>query len=454
MAETAYVEEHGLGVSPARRKRILGLALPIIGGMLSQNVLNLVDTAMVGTLGDAALAGVGLGGFANFLFSAFVLGLSAGVQAMAARRVGEGRRAETAIPLNGGLLLALVFAVPWSALLIALAWDYFPVLTGDVAVVEQGVPYLRARLFAMFAMGMNFAFRGYWNAVDKSILYMRTLISMHVVNIFFNWVLIFGNLGAPQLGATGAGVASAIATIFGTVSYFLLGRSYARDAGFLHGLPTRETMRTIIRLAAPAGLQQFFFAAGMTVFLMLVARMGTPELAATKVIIDLILVGILPGIGLGLAAASLAGQALGRGEPDDAKQWGWDVAKMGVGVVAVLSLPAVLFPEWILSGFIHEPATLALAKTPLRVAAGFLFIDSVGMVLMNALLGVGDTKRVMYIGIGFQWLVFLPSVYVLGPVMGFGLVVIFAAQAVYRGLQAVTFASIWQKGRWQAIQIH
>ena len=454
MSETAHAAGHVLSVPPARRRRILGLALPIIGGMLSQNVLNLVDTAMVGTLGDAALAGVGLGGFANFLFSAFILGISTGVQAMAARRVGEGRLSETAIPLNGGLLIALVIAVPWSALLITLAWEYFPVLTNDAAVVEQGVPYLRARLFAMFAMGMNFAFRGYWNAVDKSILYMRTLISMHVINIFLNWVLIFGNLGAPELGAQGAGVASAIATIFGTASYFLLGRSYARDAGFLHGLPTRDTMKTIIRLAAPAGFQQFFFAAGMTVFLMLVARMGTPELAATKVIIDLILVGILPGIGFGLAAASLAGQALGRGHPDDAKQWGWDVTRIAVVVVAALSLPAVLFPEWILSGFIHEPSTLALAKNPLRVAAGFLFIDSVGMVLMNALMGAGDTKRVMFIGIGFQWLIFLPIVYVIGPIMGLGLVAVFATQAAYRGLQALTFASMWKRGRWQSIEFH
>ena len=454
MAETALEEGHRLGVSPLRRRRVLGLALPIIGGMLSQNVLNLVDTAMVGTLGDAALAGVGLGGFANFLFSAFILGLSAGVQAMAARRVGEGRLSETAIPLNGGLLLALGLAIPWSALLISFTWDYFPLLTGDVAVVEQGVPYLRARLFAMFAMGMNFAFRGYWNAVDKSILYMRTLISMHVVNIFLNWVLIFGNLGAPELGSMGAGVASAIATIFGAASYFVLGRSYAREAGFLRGLPTRETMRTIVRLAAPAGMQQFFFAAGMTVFMMLVARMGTPELAATKVIIDLILVGILPGIGFGLAAASLAGQALGRSEPDDAMQWGWDVVKIAVGVVAVLSLPAVLFPELILSGFIHEPATLALAKNPLRLAAGFLFIDAVGMVLMNALTGVGDTKRVMFIGIGFQWLLFLPLVYLLGPILGYGLVVIFGTQAAYRGLQAVVFAGMWKRGRWQHIELH
>jgi len=422
--------------------------------MLSQNVLNLVDTAMVGTLGDAALAGVGLGGFANFLFSAFVLGLSTGVQAMAARRVGEGRLAETAIPLNGGLLLALTIAVPWSALLISLAPEYFPLLTGDTAVVEQGVPYLQARLFAMFAMGMNFAFRGYWNAVDKSILYMRTLISMHVVNIFLNWVLIFGNLGAPELGAAGAGVASAIATVFGTASYFLLGRSYARGAGFLHGLPSRETMSTIIRLAAPAGLQQFFFAAGMTVFLMLVARMGTPELAATKVIIDLILVGILPGIGFGLAAASLAGQALGRGNAEDAKQWGWDVTKIAILVVGALSIPAVLVPEWLLSGFIHEPSTLALAKNPLRLVAGFLFLDAVGMVLMNALMGVGDTKRVMLIGTGFQWLIFLPAVYVVGPVMGLGLVVVFAAQVIYRGFQSLTFALMWKQGRWQSIEIH
>ena len=454
MAETAYAEGHGLGVSPARRKRILGLALPIIGGMISQNVLNLVDTAMVGTLGDAALAGVGLGGFANFLFSAFVLGLSAGVQAMAARRVGEGRWRETAIPLNGGLLLALALAVPWSALLIAFTWEYFPLLTTDGAVVEQGVPYLRARLVAMFAMGMNFAFRGYWNAIDKSILYMRTLISMHAVNIFLNWVLIFGNLGAPALGAMGAGVASAVATIFGTASYFVLGRSYARDCGFLHGLPNRETLRTMIRLSAPAGLQQFFFAAGMTAFLMLVARMGTSELAATKVIIDLILVGILPGIGFGLAAASLAGQALGRGDPHDAKQWGWDVAKIAVFVVAALSSPAVLWPELILSGFIHDPSTLALAANPLRVAAGFLFIDSVGMVLMNALMGAGDTKRTMFISIGFQWLIFLPIVYVVGLVLSLGLVAVFAAQAAYRGVQAVTFASMWQRGRWQTIELH
>jgi Na+-driven multidrug efflux pump len=212
-------------------------------------------------------------------------------------------------------------------------------------------------------------------------------------------------------------------------------------------------MTTIVRLAAPAGLQQFFFAAGMTVFLVLVARMGTPELAATKVIIDLMLVAILPGIGFGLAAASLAGQALGRGDPQDAKQWGWDVTKMAVLFVGALSVPAVLVPEVLLGAFIHEPSTLALAKNPLRLVGGFLFVDAVGMVLMNALIGAGDTKRVMFIGTSFQWLIFLPAVYVIGPVMGFGLVAVFAAQAFYRGSQAAVFALMWKRGAWQSIDL-
>ncbi len=191
----------------------------------------------------------------------------------------------------------------------------------------------------------------------------------------------------------------------------------------------------------------------MTVFLVLVARMGTPELAATKVIIDLMLVAILPGIGFGLAAASLAGQALGRGDPDDAKQWGWDVTKIAILVVGVLSIPAVLIPELILAVFIHDPSTLALAANPLRLVGAFLFLDAVGMVLMNALLGVGDTKSVMFIATGFQWVIFLPAVYVIGPVMGFALVAVFAAQAIYRGLQALVFALMWKRGGWQSIDV-
>ncbi|MFT4979692.1 MAG: MATE family multidrug resistance protein, partial [Myxococcota bacterium] len=155
------------------------IALPIIGGMASQNVLNLVDTAMVGSLGNAALAAVGMGSFANFMAQAFITGMSAGVQATAARRLGEGRTDETAIPLNGGLLLAVGLAIPWALLLLSQASWLFPLLSDDPAVIAIGVPYFCARLVGMAGVGSNFAFRGYWNGVNLSGLYLRTLLVMH-----------------------------------------------------------------------------------------------------------------------------------------------------------------------------------------------------------------------------------------------------------------------------------
>ncbi|MEM9731198.1 MAG: MATE family efflux transporter, partial [Myxococcota bacterium] len=122
-------------------------------------------------------------------------------------------------------------------------------------------------------------------------------------------------------------------------------------------------------------------------------------------------------------------------------------------VVGTMSIPGVLFPDLILGVFIRDTATLAIATLPLRIVALSLFIDCIGMVLMNALLGVGDMKRVTIISTSLQWLLFLPLVYVVGPLWGFGLWVVFSTQVAYRVLQSATFALMWKMGRWQAIKL-
>ncbi|MEX1312448.1 MAG: MATE family efflux transporter [Candidatus Sulfomarinibacteraceae bacterium] len=435
-------------IDPKRRQQILALALPIIGGMVSQNVLNLVDTAMVGMLGAAALAAVGMASFANFMASAFITGLSAGVQAMAARRLGEGRTEASAEPLNGGLLLAIGLSLPLAGLPILFADEIFGLLVDDPEVVVLGVPYFKARLFAMVALGVNFAFRGYWNGVNLSKVYMRTLLVMHASNIFLNWVLIFGHFGLPALGVTGAGIGSAIATFIGSGLYVVQGWRMARANGFLQRLPSSATMLTMLRLSVPTGLQQFFFAAGLTAFFWILGKVGTAELAASNVLVQLLLVAILPGLGSGMAAASLVGQALGRGDPDDAKAWGWDVARLATLVVGVLSLVGLFFPDLLLRPFLHDPETLALARLPLRILAATMSLDTVGMVLMNALLGAGDNLRVMTVSLLFQWVLFLPIGYLVGPVLGFGITGVWLGHIGYRSLQAVVFFFIWRSGSW------
>ncbi len=443
----------GLMTQASDRRRILALALPIIGGMASQNVLNLVDTAMVGVLGAASLAAVGMASFANFMASAFITGLSAGVQAMAARRKGEGRDTEMARPLNGGLLLAVGLAVPWSVVLFVLADDLFPLLVDDPEVVSLGVPYLRARLVAMAALGVNFAFRGYWNGVDRSTVYLRTIVTMHLCNIGLNWLLIFGNLGFPRLGVTGAGVASAVAFTIGSALYVVQGVRLAGESGFMRSLPDRATMTSMLRLSVPTGTQQFFFAAGMTTFFWIIGRIGTAEMAASNVLVNLLLVVILPGLGFGLAAMSLVGQALGQGKVEQAAAWPWLVARIAMAIVGVIACVGLVAPDLVLGLFLHEPHTLELARLPLRVIAATIVYDTLGTVLMHALLGAGDNRRVMVVAIGLQWGLFLPVALLVGPVLGLGLTAVWIAQVGYRAIQTTVFVAMWRGRRWATLEL-
>jgi putative MATE family efflux protein len=440
-------------LTAGRLKTILEIAIPIIFGMLSQTLLNLIDTSMVRDLGNAALAAVGHASFANFVAGAPIMGLSAGVQAMAARRMGEGAVERAAHPLNGGLLVCLLFGVPWVlAIALSASW-WFPRLVHSEEVATLGAPYLYCRLTATVLVGMHFSFRAFWNATGRSSVYMLNLLGMHLLNVFLNWVLIYGNLGAPALGIVGAGIANASASFVGVSVHFVLASRLARHQGFLHGLPTRETLNTMLRVSLPTSAQQFFFAAGMTTLMALLARAGTGVAAASKVLLDLVLAGLLPAMGLGMAGTTLVSQALGRNDLPDAKAWGWHVSQAAFCGVLALSVPIMLFPDRVLAQFLSDPETIAMTRSSLRLVASTAAIDAVGMVLQSCLIGAGDSRRVMLASLGLQYGLILPIVAVLVLRFNLGMLPIWTIQAGVRSLQAILFATMWQRDKWQGIRL-
>jgi putative MATE family efflux protein len=432
---------------------IWGIALPIMGGMMSQNILNLVDIGMVGRLGDAALAATGIGSFTNYLAIAFIIGLSAGVQALAARRLGEGKTGETAIPLNGGLLLAILIGLPLCLVLILATPWAFTFLTDDPAVRELGTPYLQVRIASMIAVGMNFSFRGYWSAIHMTGVYLRTLLIMHAINIFLNWVLIFGNLGAPELGVFGAGLATTISLYIGTALYIFFALRHARDKGFLHGIPSRSTLWQQLKLSLPSSLQQLFFAAGLVTLVWIVGQIGTAEVAAVNVLMTFHITALLPAFGVALASATLVGNALGRDDIDDAAAWGWNCAALTF--VYGISLTVILIPlaEPLLGIFLTNSDTQQLAYLPMVLWASVIAFDTAGMVLMNALIGAGDTRRSMWISVIWQWVFFLPLAYLVGPALGFGLVSVWIVNGIYRSGQAINCMTQWAGRKWTHIKI-
>jgi len=430
--------------------------MPVIAGMVSQNVLNLVDTAMVSRLphSNAALAAVGYGGFALFLAQAIILGLSTGVQASAARRKGQGRLEETGHILNAALvIIALVAPVLTVALYLVIPYVY-PYINHDPEVIALGVPYLQIRSAGIIFVAMNFSFRGYWNAVDLTRLYMTTLICMHTLNIALNYMLIFGHFGAPAMGVQGAAYASVISLGFGTAIYFWLGARWARGYGFLRRLPGREDIKRLVQLSLPNGVQQMFFSAGFLALFWIIGQVGTAEVAAANVLMNLMLVAYLPGMGFGLAAATLVGQALGRNEPVDAARWAWDVVKVALVAMGLIGLPMIFAPEAVLTTIYRlKPETLEVALWPLRLVGLSMVFEAVGTILQNALLGAGDSRRVMLTTIANQWLLFLPAAYLVGPVLGLGLTALWALQVISRCLQALIFAVYWRGRRWANIKI-
>ncbi len=431
----------------------MSIAVPIMLGMVSQNLLNLVDTAFVGQLGDEALAAVGMGGFANWLLVAFLIGLGSGVQATAARRLGEERPEEAAVGLNAALVVAALVGIPAAILGVSFAHEIFSLLNDDANVQQLGGDYLASRFVAVPFVAANFAFRGFWNGTNRSMNYMITLVAMHAVNIFLDYSLIFGNFGFPEMGVEGAGYATSCSLIFGTALYIFLAFMRARHNGFMRLKGLREVMPTVLRLSVPAGFQQLFFSGGFVVFFIIAGKVGTEELAASNVIINLMLVCVLPAVGLGLTGASLAGQAMGAGKLQEARSWGWSVAMLGSMLMGSLGLVLAIGARTWLEIFLPDsPQTLELAVVPLVILGLFQAFDGIGVVLLNVLVGIGDTMAAFKINTTIQWLLFLPLAWLFAVNLGYGMMALWIGMIGYRALLAMSMFWRFRGSGWTKVE--
>ena len=440
-----------LRIEPQRLQRILGIGIPIIGGMLSQSLINLVDAAMVGRLGDTALAAVGIGGYASFVMVSMIMGLSAGVQALVARRHGAGDHQRVHEPLMAGLLLAVLLSIPLSALFIWLAPWMFGYLTSNPEVAAIAVPYFQWRAAATIAVAMNFVFRGFWSGIGETRRYLHTLLFMHSINIIVSYVLVFGVGDWEGIGAVGSGIGTALALVFGTALYSWLTFTWQRQRLGQIRMPTRATLLQLGRLAWPNCAQQTLFALGISVMFWIIGQIGTAEQAIAHILISLQLMLILPAVGMGIAATSLVSHALGAGNCEDAYRWGWEVVRVAMFSLAILGLPLWLAPELILNLFTHEQQLIQLGTAPLRLTGLVIVLEVTAMVLTQALLGAGASRKVMRINLAMQWGMLLPLAYLTGPVLGFGLFGIWLLQGMQRISLSIIYSVIWRQRHWSQL---
>jgi multidrug resistance protein, MATE family len=441
-------------IVPWQRIRIIfSLSLPIALILLAQTLMSLISIAMVSHLGDAAVAGVGIAGALFSTLMAVLFGIDTGVQALVARRIGAGQTLLAGIALNDALAIAVAAGLLLAMLGQIAGPELLHLVASDTAVVTYGLPYLNAALPMLLFLGATFAFSAYRNGAGMPRYSLLAVAIQLPCSALFSYLLIFGALGLPRLETAGAGLGATLAALVALLVHLLLAWRIAPVPGFLRTRPSWPGMRLILKIGLPVGLQQSLVYLGTTVYLAIVGLLGTGEVAAMNVVLTTMLLSILAASGMGIAAATLVGTALGRGDAADAGRWGWEVAGLGALGILPLSLIVLAAPHSMLGLFIADQTTIDLAAAPLGVLALGMSIDAFGRILGFALRGAGATRLVTAVAFALQWGVQLPLSWLIGVHLGFGLFGMAISRLLLFAAETTIVTLLWRNGFWGRVRL-
>ncbi len=434
---------------------IIHLAFPVIVGMISHTVLNLVDTAMVGRLGDTALAAVGLGSFFSFVLVMIFGSLSIGTQAITARRLGEKRNDEFGRIIYNAFLLAFVIGVGVSLAGYPASRWIFSRLSDKPIVVQTGTPYLEIRMLGVFAMVVIFTMRGFVFGIARPRIDMAVSIIINMLNIVLNYFLIFGHWIFPRLEVRGAALASVISVVVGLFIYIMFIKM-----GILRRLTHRprlvdvsgRLMALIIRISAPRALQSASIV-GFVIFLSLIGRIGIKELAISNIIHKAFNISFMLGLSIGTTSATLVGRSLGEGNEGRAVRYGWHSVGIGSLMMGIIGMLFMFFPREIMGLFTTQAGTIEKGVLPFRLLGAFQLLDGVGIVLSRTLQGVGSTLYVMVSEMICIWCILIPYTYIVVEVLDGGIVSAWWGLFIY--IVAFSAAMTWKfrEGGWKHVRI-
>jgi multidrug resistance protein, MATE family len=429
---------------------ILRLAAPLTAFFFVQSATSLASLAMLGRVGDTALAGVGAASAVYGVVLALMFGIDAAVQAMVSRTTGAGRNDR----LGQVLIDAQALALPLGGVLAAALWFLGgPILRAmlpDAAASAAGAGFIKAAAPSLVSFAVTIPVNACWIGSGRPGRAFLVTLALAPAQIAATFALVFGWGWFPALGAAGAGAAISLATFAGVALQLSLALHRQAIPGYLRAAPRLSGMAAIAAIGWPISLQQSFGQLGLMVAFVIVGRLGTVSVAAINVLISLTTVAVQLAVGFGTAAATLVGQTLGRGDIAEARRWGWRTAGLGVAVTGPLGIAALAAPHALLSLFLHDPATLAIAEWPARLLGLGVAADTAGRILCFAIRGAGATRIGAGIPFVALWLIQLPLTWWLAVILGFGVLGMTSLQFGVAFAEAVVTALVWAGARWTA----
>lgn len=404
-------------------KKLLKLAAPVMLSQLGVIAVQLFDNAMVGRLGAVPLASVAFGGTVFFIVFIFIMGVSFSLTPLVGEQFAQAKKPVIAAYLQNSLTLFPLVGIAAAALQYALI-PFMYRLGQPVEVVDMAIPYYKYLVYSVIPYMVFAVFKQFWEGIGNTTINMVIIIVANLINIFFNWLLIYGNWGFPRMEAAGAGLATFISRVFMAVFaalYFIFNRKYNRYFDYFHRKNFNKIyLVTLLSVGFPIALQMFMEGAAFALTSIMMGWIGTIEIAANQIALTISNFAFMIVVGIGVATTIRISHEYGRKDFVELKKASNASYHLALAWNTFTALMIISFRKQIAGIFTTDAEVIQVASYLLIFVAAFQFSDGLQSITVSILRGIQDVKQIMWIAFVSYILINLPVGYLCAFVFNWG----------------------------------
>lgn len=404
-------------------RRSLKLAAPVMLSQVGVVAVQLFDNAMVGKLGALPLAAASFGGTVFFLVFIFVTGISMALTPLVGEQYAQGKYKEVTSYFQNSILLFPIVGI--LAFVVQIAFIPLMFYMGQpLEVVEMAIPYYRYLAWSIIPYMIFASFKQFFEGIGNTTINMVIIVTANLINIFFNWLLIYGNWGFPRMEAAGAGLATLISRIcmpvFAILFFILIPKFKSYLKSFRREYFSREYIRSLLSVGFPISSQMFMEGSAFALTSIMMGWIGTVEIAANQIALTISNFAFMIVIGLGAATTIRISHEYGRGDMPELKK----VANASYHLTLVwntfTATMFIIFREHIARIFTDDPEVIRVASYLMIFVAAFQFSDGLQSISVGILRGIQDVKRIMVIAFFSYIVINIPVAYLCAFIFGWG----------------------------------
>jgi len=430
-------------------REILYLAIPAVGEMTLYMMIWIFDTMMIGKYGgQLAVSSVGLS--TEIIYSFFniiiAVGISTALTSLVSRAIGSKDYKKAEIIANAGIKIAVVLAFIFFSLLFFVPDKILNLAGATKEMLPSATRYAKISSFSFFLLTLSSTTNGVFRGVKDTKTSLYVAGSINIVNLFLDYVLIFGNLGFPEWGITGA----AVATVAGNFIGILLQWSRLKKLPFkisLFSYVSKKDIWEIIRFAIPSGLQEANFSLSRLLGLTFILSLGTTAFAANQIGVAIEAISTMPGWGVAIACTALVGHSIGENNQNKSQEYtlySTIIASIFMGILAVFFF---FVPKTLVSFFINkqEINVIRIGAICLQVAAFEQIPIAIVTVLGSYFKGIGNPKTPFYVSFFTNWFLRLPIAFYLISILRLPVYIYWVITTFQWSLESIILYYLYRK---------